>query len=136
MAKMELIFESDTIRIFKKEKIKQLEDEIQSKIEYLRSGDCYSNKSLISEILYEPHGISCGFGCQMHSAVSGFICATDLNRLFLIKNYENGKYNKYFKFFDEKCKDMNYPSKYLSKIFFKNIFFFLKNIIVIQFFAN
>ena len=124
MAKMELIFESDKIRTFKNEKIKPFQNEIQSKIEYLRSGDCYLNKTLISVILYEPHGINCGFGCQMHSAVSGFICATDLNRLFLIKNYESGKYNKYFKFFDEKCKDMNYSSKYLGRIFI--YFFYIK----------
>ena len=116
MAKMELIFESDEIKKFQKLKIKDFENEIQSKIEYLRSGDCNLNKTLISVILYESHGINCGFGCQMHSAISGFICANDLNRLFLIKNYKNGKYNKYFKFFDEKCKDMSYSNNYLSNI--------------------
>ena len=114
MAKMELIFESDKIKSFKQEKIKHFEKEIQSKIEYLRGGDCYFNKTLVSVIMYEPHGVSCGFGCQMHSAASGFICANDLNRLFLIRNYQNGNYNKYFKFFDEKCKDAKYSTNYLS----------------------
>lgn len=115
---MELIFESVKIKTFKKEKIKHFEKELQSKIEYLRDGDCFLNKTLILLLVYEPNGKNCGFGCQMHSAASGFICANDLNRLFLIQNYENAKYNQYYTFFDEKCKGVNYLAKYISKIVF------------------
>jgi hypothetical protein len=110
MGQMELIFESEKIVYFKKSKIKNIEKELKKKIEYLRSGDCNLNKTLIDILLYETHAISCGFGCQMHSAASGFICAYNLNRMFLIKNYENGKYDKYFKYFDEKCSDAYYST--------------------------
>ena len=110
MGKLELIFESEQIKSFKYSRIKNFEKEIQTKINYLHNGDCYSNKTLIDILLNETHAISCGFGCQMHSAASGFICAYDLNRIFLIKNFENGKYNKYFKFFEEKCNRLNYQT--------------------------
>lgn len=114
MAKIEIILESNQIKMFKRESIKSFKQEIDSKIAKLRSKDCHSEKTLISELIYSTHGMNCGFGCQMHMVVSGFICATDLNRLFLIKNYEKASYNKYFSYFDKKCENMTYSKNYLG----------------------
>ena len=77
MAKIEIILESNKIKMFKIESIKSFKVEIDSKIAKLRSKDCHSEKTLISELIYQTHGMGCGFGCQMHSVISGFICATD-----------------------------------------------------------
>jgi hypothetical protein len=54
-------------------------------------------------LAFEKNAVGCGYGCQMHSLSSGFICAIDTNRMFFIDNYETGGYNKYFEFFNKKC---------------------------------
>ena len=107
MAKLELILESDKVKAFKKEKTNYFEAEIKSKIEYSRSNDCYSNKTLSLVLLNERQQKNCDFGCQMKFVSSGFMCATDSNRLFLMNESLNGKYKKYFKFFNKECNKMN-----------------------------
>ena len=117
MAKMELIIQSNVMQSFKKEKIRNFEIALQMKIENLRRGDCNLNKTLIAVMEYESHAISCGFGCQMHYISAAFLCSIEKDRLFLVKNYEKSKYNKYFAFFDEKCINTNYSTNYVGMLF-------------------
>ena len=87
MAKLELIIQSNDIQTFKKEKIRNFENAFELKLKNFRSGDCYFSKTLIAVLDYEKHAISCGFGCQMHYISAAFLCSTEKERLFLVKNY-------------------------------------------------
>lgn len=103
MAKIELLLESDRIKEFKKERVKNFEDELQARISSLQKSDCLKDDTFAAVLPFEKNAVGCGYGCQMHFLSSVFICATDKKRMFFIDNYEIGQYNKYFELFAKKC---------------------------------
>ena len=103
MAKIELVLESDRLKSLKSEMIKSFEDELQTSISSLQNSDCLKEDTLAADLYFVKNGALCGYGCQMHSLASGFICATDLSRMFFVDNYNAGGYHKYFEFFSKKC---------------------------------
>ena len=103
MAKIELFLESDRIKEFKNQKVKNFEDELQARISSLQKSDCLKDDTLAAVLPFEKNAVGCGYGCQMHFLSSVFICATDKKRMFFIENFEIGQYNKYFQLFAKKC---------------------------------
>ena len=133
MGSLELVFNTNEVKQYLKKNSMHYSDIVQRKIELIQNkSDCYYSRNLIIDLIYQPDGINCGFGCQMHSIASGFLCAFDTNRLFLIKNYENANYQKYFVNFNDKCKNYKYSKNYISKSNICNLNFYSTSFFLIK----
>ena len=62
----------------------------------------------------------CGLGCQLHVISAGILCATEMNKKYLVIG-NKGNYEKYFRAFEPYCSEINDENnrKLGKKFFFK-----------------
>jgi hypothetical protein len=99
---------------FKTSMIKGFKNELDAKIIRLQNGNCLDDDTFEVVVPYESNAVGCGFGCQIHCITSGFICAIDKNRMFIIRKNENSFYYKYLHMFNVSCQSEPKEKIYLS----------------------
>jgi hypothetical protein len=65
---------------------------------------CERSKHVLNMTGLNP--VTCGLGCQLHIISAGILCATEINKQYLVIDHR-GNYDKYFRAFDPFCVKAN-----------------------------
>ena len=88
--------------------------------------ECNASKHALNFENLNPS--DCGLGCQLHVISAGIICATEMNKQYLVIKHQ-GKYDEYFNSFKLACGNRDQQLCILNLHF--NYFFWLNLVVCV-----
>ena len=83
----------------------KISSQIQLKLKSKQKNvECNASKHALN--LDQLNPFDCGLGCQLHVISAGIICATEMNKQYLVIKHQ-GKYDEYFSSFRLICGHQN-----------------------------
>jgi hypothetical protein len=102
---VEVILNSNKIKFYLKNITNKISSQIQLKLNKKQKNvECNANKHALN--LDKLNSVDCSLGCQLHVISAGIICATEMDRQYLVLKHQ-GKYDEYFSSFELVCGHQN-----------------------------
>ena len=102
---MEAILYSNKIKFYLKKITNKISARIQLNINNKQKNvECNASKHALN--FDQLNSVDCSLGCQLHVVSAGIICATDMNKKYLVIKHQ-GKYDEYFSSFELVCGHQN-----------------------------
>ena len=103
ISNIEIILNSNKIRVYLTSISNRISEKIQLNLKNKQQNvECNTSKHVLN--LHNLNSFDCSLGCQLHVVSAGILCATEMNKKYLIINHD-GKYDRYFKAFEPVCEN-------------------------------